>query len=59
MKKSTFQSYIREGNFRELFITEMGWNNYQGQASLPPIVVEETEYQFVTIAERSGFQILL
>lgn len=59
MKKSIFQSYIREGNFRELFITEMGWNNYQGQASLPSIVVEETEYQFVTIAERSGFQILL
>lgn len=40
MKKSTFQSYIREANFRELFITEMGWNNYRGQASLPLVVVE-------------------
>ena len=59
MKKSTFQSYIREANFRELFITEMGWNNYRGQASLPLVVVEEVEYQFVTIAERNGFQILL
>lgn len=59
MKKSTFQSYIREANFRELFITEMGWNNYQGQAALPPIVIEDAEYQFMTIAERNGFQILL
>ena len=59
MKKSTFQSYIREANFRELFIMEMGWNNYRGQASLPLVVVEEVEYQFVTIAERNGFQILL
>lgn len=58
MKKSTFQSYIREANFRELFITEMGWNNYRGQASLPLVVVEGVEYQFVTIAERNGFQIL-
>lgn len=59
MKKSTFSSYIREANFRELFITEMGWNNYRGQASLPLVVVEEVEYQFATIAERNGFQILL
>lgn len=59
MKKTTFQAYIKDANFRELFITEMGWNNYQGQAALPPVVIEETEYQFTTIAERSGFQILV
>lgn len=59
MKKTTFQTYIKDANFRELFITEMGWNNYQGQAALPPVVIEETEYQFTTIAERSGFQILV
>lgn len=59
MKKTAFQSYLRDTNFRELFITEMGWNNYQGQAILPTIVVDDTEYQFITIAERNGFQILL
>lgn len=59
MKKTAFQSYLRDANFRELFITEMGWNNYQGQAMLPTIVVDDTEYQFITIAERNGFQILL
>ena len=59
MKKAAFQAYLRDANFRELFITEMGWNNYQGQAELKPIVVDETEYQFRTIAERNGFQILV
>ena len=59
MNKATFQVYLREANFRELFITEMGWNNYGGQAALPPIAVEDTEYQFTTIAERNGFQILV
>lgn len=59
MKKATFQAYLREANFRELFITEMGWNNYGGQTALPPIAVEDTEYQFTTIAERNGFQILV
>ena len=55
MNKATLQVYLREANFRELFITEMGWNNYGGQAALPPIAVEDTEYQFTTIAERNGF----
>ncbi len=59
MKKAAFQAYLREANFRELFITEMGWNNYGGQAALPPIAVEDTEYQFTTIADRNGFQILV
>ena len=59
MNKAAFQAYLRDANFRELFITEMGWNNYQGQAELKPIVVDETEYQFRTIAERNGFQILV
>ena len=59
MNKATFQVYLREANFREFFITEMGWNNYGGQAALPPIAVEDTEYQFTTIAERNGFQILV
>lgn len=58
MKKNTFLEYIREADFRGLFITEMGWNNYHGQAELPLITIDDTNYQFRTIAERSGFQIL-
>ena len=59
MNKAEFKEYIKCGNFRELFITEMGWNNYRGQADLPPVMVDELTYNFTTIAERSGFQILL
>src|SRR5574344_1349831 len=58
MKKTLFLDYVRESNFRELFISEMGWNNYKGQETLPLITIDETDYQFYTIAERSGFQIL-
>lgn len=58
MRKNLFLDYVRESNFRGLFISEMGWNNYKGQETLPLITIDETDYQFYTIAERSGFQIL-
>ncbi len=58
MKKNVFIELVREANFREMFIIEMGWNNYHGVAELPPIIIDEIEYSFRTIAERSGFQIL-
>lgn len=58
MKKNVFIELVREANFRKMFITEMGWNNYHGVAELPPITIGEIEYSFRTIAERSGFQIL-
>ena len=58
MKKNIFLDYVRKADFRGLFISEMGWNNYHGQAELPLISIDDTNYQFCTIAERSGFQIL-
>lgn len=58
IKKSLFTSLIREGSFRELFVSELGWNRYRGQAELPEIVVDDVEYNITAIAERSGFQIL-
>ena len=58
MRKNIFLDYIREADFRGLFISEMGWNNYHGQAQLPLITIDNIDYQFFTIAERSGFQIL-
>ena len=30
MNKRTFNQYIADSNFRELFIREMGWNNPKG-----------------------------
>lgn len=58
MKKNLFLDHIREADFKGLFISEMGWNNYRGQSELPQITIDEIDYQFYTIAERSGFQIL-
>jgi hypothetical protein len=58
MKKNIFLDYVRDADFKGLFISEMGWNNYHGQAKLPLITIDDIDYQFFTIAERSGFQIL-
>lgn len=59
MRKNTFIALVKDTCFRELFITEMGWNNYRGQAELPLIEIDEQGYLFYTIAERSGFQVLV
>lgn len=56
--KHQFLALISEGAFRELFISELGWNRFRGQALLPVITVDEVDYQFTAIAERNGFQIL-
>ena len=58
MRRALFNQYIKEAAFKELFITEMGWNRFRGQAELAPIIIDDNEYRFTTIAERNGFQIL-
>ena len=58
MNRNTFNRCIKESNFRELFITEMGWNNYAGQSDIPTLYIDEVGYDIRTIAERNGFQIL-
>ena len=58
MRRNTFNQYIKDADFRGLFITEMGWNRFHGQAELVPIAIEDKEYRIITVAERNGFQIL-
>ena len=58
IRKQQFINHIKEGTFRQLFIEELGWNGFRGQSTLPTITVDDTDYQFHTIAERNGFQIL-
>ena len=58
IKKSQFLNLIRQGDFKELFISELGWNRYRGYAQLPTITVDEKEYCISAIAEIKGFQIL-
>ncbi|MGN1251358.1 MAG: SAM-dependent methyltransferase, partial [Muribaculaceae bacterium] len=58
LRKPQFFTLIRQGDFKELFVSELGWNRYRGYAQLPPILVDEKEYNITAIAERSGFQVL-
>ena len=58
MNKQTFKELIASSAFKELFITEMGWNNPQGSIRLPNIIIDDTNYAFEQIAFRSGFQVL-
>ncbi len=58
INKRLFISLISKSSFKELFITELGWNNFRGMSELPPITIDDRQYCFNTIAERSGFQIL-
>lgn len=58
LRKPQFLNLIRQGDFKELFVTELGWNRYRGHAQLPTILVDEHEYNITAIAERSGFQVL-
>lgn len=59
MRRATFNQYIKEIDFKGLFITEMGWNRFHGQADIQPIEVDGLEYRMKTIAERNGFQIII
>ena len=58
IKKPQFLSLIKEGNFKELFVSELGWYRYRGNDQLPTIAVDDKEYNITAIAERNGFQIL-
>lgn len=58
MRRNTFNQYIKENDFKGLFISEMGWNRFHGQADIQPFDIDGIVYQMTTIAERSGFQII-
>ena len=58
MKRTTFNQYIKELNFKELFITEMGWNSFRGQADILPFDIDGIKFSMKTIAERNGFQVI-
>lgn len=55
LTKKDFSDYIKQFNFRELFI-DMGWNN---DKTKQPIVVDNITFQIEGIAVKSGFKILL
>lgn len=38
---------------------ELGWNKPKGNPRLLPIVIDETEYRFICVAERNGLQVIV
>lgn len=59
ISKKLFVDYLKEADFRSLFIEEMGWNKYSASlADIPSIIIDEKEYHIKTIAHRNGFQVL-
>jgi len=57
MRQNDFNQYISNCEFQELFI-ELGWNNPNGQSTLPRITVDEKDYDINVVAQRNGFQVL-
>ena len=58
MNRRTFNQYISQADFRNLFVSEMGWNNPAGSTSLPDYSIDEQTLEITQIADRNGFQIL-
>ena len=59
LKIDQFIQYLKEEDFRSLFIEEMGWNKFNAaQSTIPTFYIGETPFNITTIAHRNGFQIL-
>lgn len=59
LSKKQFVEYLKEADFRSLFIEEMGWNKFNSSiADIPAIPVGDSVYNIKTIAHRNGFQVL-
>lgn len=60
LTKRQFVQYLKDADFRTLFIEEMGWNKYNASiADVPTMYVEEKAFSLKTIAHRNGFQVLV
>lgn len=56
MKRKDFERLIDSNNLEELFITEMGWNTPSRKQPIY-ITIDEQDYDFVPVADKSGFQV--
>lgn len=56
MKRKDFDQLIDRGEFRDLFVTEMGWNNPENKQSIS-ITIDEQDYEFVPVADKQGFHV--
>ena len=56
MKRKDFDSLIDRGAFRELFVSEMGWNNPDNSQPLY-ITIDEQDFDFMPVADKQGFHV--
>ena len=56
MKRKDFDSLIDRAAFRELFVTEMGWNNPDNSQPLY-ITIDEQPFDFMPVADKQGFHV--
>lgn len=56
IRKTDFARLVRSFEFREVFV-EMGWN--RDTTPLPPIVIDGETFKITSVAEKSGFKIVL
>lgn len=56
MKRKDFDLLIDGGAFRELFVTEMGWNNPDNSQPLY-ITIDEQDFDFMPVADKQGFHV--
>ncbi len=56
MKRKDFDQLIDRGAFRDLFVTEMGWNNPDNSQSIL-ITIDEQDFEFVPVADKQGFHV--
>ena len=56
INKQQFTAYLQQHLFRELFISEMGWNNPQSRDSIQ-LSIDDIDYSFNPVAQRNGFNI--
>lgn len=56
MKRKDFDLLIDRGAFRELFVTEMGWNNPDNSQPLY-ITIDEQDFDFMPVADKQGFHV--
>lgn len=57
IKKNEFQRLLAEGDFRRLFIEELGWNKPKSRQPYS-VTVDDVCYDFTEIADRNGFKVL-
>ncbi|MCC8039334.1 MAG: Eco57I restriction-modification methylase domain-containing protein [Bacteroidales bacterium] len=59
MNRRDFDRLIAANDFREMFISYLGWSRPTDSGRLMPIILDDVEYRFRAVAQRSGLHVLM